>query len=170
MQERRKSRRIARRVQCRIFEGRDEFAGQLMDLSAGGLAMVCQDLFADGASLRIEFAGPGVPIGVSALVWHRRAVRHKGEKAFAYGCIVEDPPQAFLDLVPEGAPPAEREVGAAPTPPPQEERVRTFRVRLRHKSSPRTKTVTLAADTFEDARSEAEQKLGDEWDVIGDAA
>ncbi len=181
--ERRKSHRIQRRAQCRILVAKKKHEGMILDLSEGGLAFVCKADLEPATPVRLEFAGLGRSVQVSAVVWHQRRVRFRGGESYGYGCIVEDPGPEYLDLLPDmtakrdSAPPVEpasperarltrlraelsdaiRESAASSDP-------RTYRVRVRQGN--RTRTLTLAAADEDEARAAAQEALDDGWELL----
>ncbi|MBW2244729.1 MAG: PilZ domain-containing protein [Deltaproteobacteria bacterium] len=184
--ERRISRRIQRRAQCSIRQEAGEHQGMIVDVSEGGLAMVCPADLEIGSAAEIEFPGMGQPIVVKALIWNQRRVRYRRGESFAYGCIVENPAADFLDLIPDEKP---REANASGSVAADSEasvdfararaglsethersgadrQPRSFKVRVRQCAGSRTKTLTLVAANEDEAREEAQASLGAEWDVL----
>jgi hypothetical protein len=50
--------------------------------------------------------------------------------------------------------------------PETDKEPRPFRLRLRHRTSPRTKMLTVGATSEEDARAIAEESLGEHWELL----
>ncbi len=158
----------------------------ILDLSEGGLAVVCPAELEIGSSAEIEFPGLGQPVVVKAMIWNQRKVRYRRGESFAYGCIVENPGADFLDLIPDEKPHQATKIDSAVAAAGQTEGLeearadlsealeesaaavepRSFRVRICQRAGTRTKTLTLVAANEDEAREEAQASLGPEWDVL----
>jgi hypothetical protein len=85
--------------------GRRPVRGVLCSLSAGGLSLEARLRVeqGDGIRLRILPHRRARAVTVGAIVWNDRPLRGAGRKGAlrTIGCVVSDPPQAYLDLIAE---------------------------------------------------------------------
>lgn len=170
--ERRKSPRVKCRFPCEILGSRRSASGTVLDLSEGGLSVLAALEADQGTSLLIRFQAPGgEPIEVEALVWHSRRVRDRttGKDTSVLGLMVSRASEGYSRLAaparagaPEPLSPSEgiesRELG--------EEELVGFRIRVKERSSPRTRILTLSAKSEEEARELAATHLEDGWELL----
>ncbi len=172
--ERRNSPRIARRFPCEILGDAASQPCVLLNLSEGGLAVRTESEFEQGESLRLQLKPPGGPeMRVEVLVWHARRVRlrESGKHRSVLGLMLSEAPDEYAQIIARPQPPkrlAERDrpavkpkVEPAPTPS-----LRGFRIRLKHRSGPRTRIVRLSAPTEAEARTLAGEEAGEEWELL----
>jgi len=141
----------------------------------------------DPIRLRMLHHRGAAAIGLTGIVWSdeptRGALAEAGSRTV--GCLVSDPPPAFLRLLLEiqqrGAPPVERripvvaarpsgpsgferdlprirELGPPPKPVPEED-LPTFRVRLKQIGGPRTRSLAVRARSVAEAEAIARSQL-----------
>jgi hypothetical protein len=170
--ERRKSSRIRCRFPCEILGPQRRASGTVLDLSEGGLS-VCAALEADqGESLTVRFQAPdGEAIEVETLLWHARRVRDRetGEDSRVLGLMVSDTCEAYSRVVPrsQARPPEPASPSVASAPDEVENgELAGFRIRVKQCAGPRTRILTLSAQSDEEARALAATHLGDDWEVL----
>jgi hypothetical protein len=177
--ERRRTERVQKRERCQIRAGKSVHDGVVLDLSEGGLALVCDGQLEVAAAVQVELSDRRQPISVSVMVWHSRRARFQGKQRFVYGCIIESPSEAYLALFQRAESRCARRTPARPTqtlemapcpsepePLAKDDEPRPYRLRLRHRTSPRTKMLTVGAASEDDARAIAEDSLGAEWELL----
>ncbi len=167
-----------RPVECRVVQ-----------LSEGGLSVVGPLQLEQGDPIRIRLLhhrGKSA-IDLSGIVWNDEPARGAGaEEGFRkLGCMVSDPPRAFLHLLrqveqrgalplgrripvvrarpaaPSGCEqdlPRVRELGPPPKPEP-EENLPTFQVRLKQIGKPRTRCLSVRARSIAEAETIARSQL-----------
>ena len=101
-----RQRRVRCRLACEVLDcGRRPVRGVLCSLSAGGLSLEARLRVeqGDGIRLRILPHRRARAVTVGAIVWNDRPLRGAGRKGAlrTIGCVVSDPPQAYLDLIAE---------------------------------------------------------------------
>lgn len=170
--ERRKNPRTPCRIPCEILGPESRVSGTVLDLSEGGLS-VCAALEADqGESLMVRFQGPGgEAIEVQTLLWHARRVRdwESGKDTRVMGLMVSAACEAYYRLVPHSQPPPpEPSRQSAPSALDEvgDDELVGFRIRVKQCSSPRTRILTLSAESDEEARALASTHLGNDWEVL----
>jgi hypothetical protein len=193
-------RRIRCRLPCEVVVDHDRtLTAAVVSLSEGGVGLV--------AALRVEQGDPiqlrilphrkGREFTVDALVWNDRPGPRTrgGGRLRQIGCVISDPPRAFLDLMAaqEGRNPSGLRTSAAraaalpetetdlprsrdPLPPPKpepEESLSRFRVRLKQVGGPRTRIVSVRACSIKQAAERALSELADSagkpagtWEVL----
>ena len=179
--ERRKSPRIKCRFPCEIAGPEKSTSGTVLDLSEGGLSVLTALEVEQGESLLVRFKAPGgTPIEVEALLWHSRRVRDRasGKTTWALGLMISRACDAYFRLAPQtGAPrpePASSSAEGDPGAPGESEEseessgkeLAEFRIRVKQIGGPRTRNLTLSAESREEARALAATHLGDDWEVL----
>lgn len=176
---------------CEVVEGhRGRVDATLVSLSGGGLGIEAPLRVEQGdpISLRLLPSRRARAVSVDGIVWNDRPIRRsvKGARLHLLGCVVSDPPPAFLELFAEverrNAPAPERRAAPilarraepsteiesdlprsrAPLPPPKpepEESLPRFRVRLKQVAGPRTRTISVRARSLADAEERARAEL-----------
>jgi hypothetical protein len=170
--ERRKSARMSCRFPCEIFGTGSQDTGMVLDLSQGGLSIRTAFEAEQGESLTVRFKAPGgEAIEVDTLLWHVRRLRDNGggKGIRVLGLMISSACEAYSRLLPEaqGAPcePADRtEVGGPDADDDGE--LTHFRIRVKQCSGPRTRVLTLSAESQEEARTLAVTQLGSDWEVL----
>ncbi len=170
--ERRKYSRIRCRFPCEIVGPAGRASGTVLDLSEGGLSVRAALKIDQGESLVVRFQAPGgEAIEVEALIWHARRVRDRatGEDSRVLGLMVSDACEAYSRLVPHTQAPSPE--ASMPSEESAPEAVGSgelvgFRIRVQQSAGPRTRILTLSAESGEEARALAATHLGDDWDVL----
>ncbi len=186
--ERRKSPRFRWRIGCEIQRATGGLRGNVLDVSAGGLCIQTDEELEHGETLTVRMSAPGQrrPVEVEAIVWHARRARRRdrGTTCFVHGLMLSKASPEYEVLLPTGGPPAPRaaepaapaEQPAAPTEPPPPGLTATepepppplsaFHVRVKALESPRTRVLTLQAESEDRARETAQSDLGSEWEIL----
>lgn len=179
--ERRRSPRIKCRFPCEILGLENRTSGTVLDLSEGGLSVLTALEADPGESLVVRFEAPnGKPIEVEALLWHSRRVRDRatGKTTWALGLMISNACDAYLRLAPQtGAPRPEPASSSEAGDPgesdesdesgdPSAKELAEFRIRVKQVGGPRTRTLTLSAESDEEASALAATHLGDDWEVL----
>ena len=152
--ERRKSRRVRCRLACEIHGARKRATGTVLDMSEGGLAVQTALKADQGDTLRIRIQAAGGPLEVETLVWHSRQVRLRGasETSWALGLThaKSKEPEVSADEVTEEAPPE----------------LPAYRIRVKQLAAPRTRVLSLNAESEDEARALATADLKGEWEIL----
>jgi len=176
--ERRKSPRIKCRFPCEIVGRKNRTSGTVLDLSEGGLSVLAALEADQGASLSVRFKAPnGEAIEVEALLWHSRRVRDRanGQTTWALGLMISRACDAYFRLAPQtGAPRPEPASSSGERDPGESDEsdessgkeLAEFRIRVKQLGGPRTRTLTLSAESREEARALAATHLGDDWELL----
>jgi len=179
--ERRKSPRIKCRFPCEILGSGNRTSGTILDLSEGGLSVLTALEAEQGESLTVCFKAPGgKPIEVEALLWHSRRVRDRatGKTTWALGLMISRACDAYLRLAPQTGAPRPEPVSSSgegdPGDPGESDdpgessakELAEFRIRVKQIGGPRTRTLTLSAESREEVRALAATHLGDDWEVL----
>ena len=192
-------RRVRCKLQCEIVQPNQRpVPARLVTLSEGGFAIITTLGLGQGESIRVLIKPDhgGAPIKVSGIVWNEAetAPVASSSRLHRLGCVVSDPPPAYLAILERLDPPSSRPVPtpialpsrpvaeADPTaevdlprsrelqPPPKREPEETlpyFRIRMKQIGGPRTRILTLRARSA----SHAEQLALDELArICSDAA
>lgn len=192
-------RRVRCKLQCEIVQPNQRpVPARLVTLSEGGFAIITTLGLTQGESIRVLIKPDhgGSPIKVSGIVWNEEetASVSSASRLHRLGCVVSEPPPAYLAILERLDPPsarpqpvpvaipirrtAEAEATAEVDlprsrelqPPPKrepEESLPYFRVRMKQIGGPRTRILTLRARSA----SQAEQLALDELArVCSDAA
>jgi len=178
------------KLQCEIVHpNKRPIPARLVTISEGGFAVITTLPLGQGESIRVLIKSDqgGAPIKVSGIVWNEAETTVVGTSSRLHrlGCVVSEPPAAYLaiidrldppstrpQLVPVAVPvvrPAEAIDHAEPDlprsrdlqPPPKREPEETlpyFRIRMKQIGGPRTRILTLRARSA----SHAEQLALDE--------
>jgi hypothetical protein len=144
----------------------------VLDLSEGGLSVRAALEADQGESLMVRFQAPGgETIEVGTLLWHARRVRdwETGEDTRILGLMVSNACEAYSRVVPcPQAPPPEPAAPSAPSAPDEvgNGELVGFRIRVQQCAGPRTRILTLSAESDEEARALAATHLGEDWEVL----
>jgi PilZ domain len=187
-----KDRRRSPRAQCRlhgrITRGRESIRVRIVDVSEGGLCLLSPVWFDPKKPVQIAIDVPGRGVAtVRVEVWHirREKSRISTNKVWTAGAILVDSDGAYAQLLeaaglagrveapstthsdeenPEASKPeprsAARDLAVDSVDP------RIFRLRCKAKGSPRTRLLTITAESEPDALALARKDLGAEWDVL----
>ena len=162
----------------------------MLDVSLSGLSVQTTLDLAQGDEVEIEIA-EGVRMTVKALAWNTRRVRRGDERFFVVGMMLAEvgPDYETLVIRVAGSRPARAAARSAPAAPaaggepaparsaPAAERkapptvagprrLPWWRLRVKETTGPRTRLVTLAAASAEDAKAQSLAEMGDGWEVI----
>ncbi len=167
--QRRNHDRVKRRLTVGLRIGAQQHHGIVLDVSPGGLFVATTAPIQPGTELVVEFsARDGSPaFDVRASVARRRRVPQnlQSYEAPGIGLRVIDPPPEFEKVAlgerleaggdePETAPPP----SATPLP--------CFRLRLRERGSPRSRTLQVEAVDEAAARAVAAGELAGGWEIV----
>jgi hypothetical protein len=172
--EKRKSARVRCRFGCEVARGAERAEGTVLDISEGGLSVQTRLEVDQGDALAVRFHHPlEGDLALETIVWHARKTRHRqtGKVRSFLGLVLSKAPQAYYELLPGArsttppsvAPPVET------TEPPLEDEAShlgPFRIRMKARSGPRTRVLSLSAESADEARELALAELGDDWDVL----
>jgi hypothetical protein len=140
-------------------------------MSEGGLAIQTGLKAGQGDALRIRIQAPGGQVEVEGLVWHSRLVRPRGstETCRALGLMISDAPDRYFQLVPRAAEQAESEApdgSASEASADVRRELPAFRIRVKQLSAPRTRVLSLHAESEDEARALSTAELKGEWEIL----
>jgi hypothetical protein len=165
--EKRKQRRLRRRLTCELVIGDDRHAALVRDLSAEGLFVQTRVRLTRGTELEIVFpAHEGRDtLRVQARVARQRHVppRLQASVPGGVGLVLIDPPAAYQDLLKGQTGPEPRE--PRPAPPAGAAAVRTFRVRVSPRDKPGSRVITVRSESLHGARARALARAGRGWKI-----
>lgn len=191
--ERRKSERVRCKLPCEIQRGRSEAVGTVLDMSEGGLSIQTGVEAGQGDVLRVRVKAASSTLDVEGLVWHSRRVRRRSsaETTWILGLMISEAPDAYFALVPRtSARPRPQEASGAGAPdqaapdeaaseeaaleeaapheasPEEPDDLLAFRIRVKQCSGPRTRVLSLNAESEDEARSFAIADLEGDWEVL----
>jgi len=183
MPERRQTKRAPCRLRCRVARGRDQLASRIVDVSEGGLCLVLPVWLKPKQPFDISIDVPGTGLSrVQVEIWHIRREESKNSKGRVWvaGAMILNSDAAFTKLLNaagvlssgvesaiETAPNTPKQSGGAKAP----EAIDTvdptvYRIRCKQTGGPRTRVLSLAADSEAQARSLATEDLGSSWTVL----
>ncbi len=168
---------------CEIIIGDHRQRGFLLDVSSNGVFVQTLKAISSDQEIGVEFTPPGLDtkIQLRARVVRIRQVPARLTSVIAPGVglrITTAPPeyQAFLASLLSSSPGAsdrkgdaqasERPPSTVPESPPGADSDTRYRVRVKHTSGPRSRSILVAATSREHAESQAIAELGDNWQVI----
>jgi PilZ domain len=187
VRERRRSPRYRCRLPCGIRHGAERDDGTLLDVSLSGLLVQTTLELTQGDPVDLEINGQ---LKVTALAWHSRRARRGREAMNVVGMMLSEvgpdyerfvggleqrraaaapprpapePPAASTACAAEEAPSPEP-VRRAPPPLPQ--RLTWWRLRVKAKDAPRTRIVTLAAASRDEAIERSLAEMGEGWEIL----
>jgi hypothetical protein len=212
-----KDRRRAPRVQCRlqgrVVRGRERTRVRIIDVSEGGLCLLCPVWLDPKKPVQIEIDVPGRGVSLARIeIWHirREKSRVSNNKVWVAGAILVDADGVYAELLTaaglalatgssstvvaplespaHASPPTNptnptkatapaaaaaakpKPAAAAPEPPPDLEMdsadPRIFRLRCKANGSPRTRILSIAAESEAEALELARKDLGASWSVL----
>jgi hypothetical protein len=214
--ERRRSPRAQCRLHGRIVRGRERVRVRIVDVSDGGLCLLCPVWLDPKKPVQIEIDVPARGLSLARIeIWHirREKSRVSNNKVWVAGAILVDADGTYAALLEAaglalltgaplsgspstGATPPRAPARASTPMPPTPERVtqpaarpgrstakpvaeaplsdsaidsadpRIFRLRCKANSSPRTRVLSIAAESAEEAMELARRDLGAEWSVL----
>lgn len=161
----------------------------VLDVSLSGLSLQTNLELAQGDEVELEI-GDGARVRVLALAWNARRVRRAGETSNVVGMMLSEVGADYEALVarvaasrakPAARPPARtpaaplstasqapprQPVRRAPPPLPRPRPLLWWRLRVKETNGPRTRLVTLAAASAEDAAAQSLAEMGGGWVVL----
>jgi PilZ domain len=184
--ERRRSPRYRCRLPCGIRHGAERDDGTLLDVSLSGLLVQTTLELSQGDPVDLVINGQ---LKVTALAWHSRRARRGREAMNVVGMMLSEvgpdyerfvgglerraaappprrapePPPASTASAAEEAP---RPEPARRAPPPLPQRLIWWRLRVKRKDAPRTRIVTLAAASREEAMERSLAEMGEGWEIL----
>jgi hypothetical protein len=194
--EKRRKRRVRRRIPCELVTSDRRFTGIVLDVSVDGMFVQTSAVLPAGTELRVRVLSTS---STPAFELDARVARAKrvppqlvSSAAGGMGLRVLRPPAEFAALqagggeegvteTPAAAPrpapsqrpipaappaPASRRAPATPPTPPPAPTGPTFRVRLKQKSGDRSRLLVVVAPDPAAARKKALSDIGAGWDVL----
>lgn len=165
VKDHRKSLRTQCRLSCRIRRGRDQIRARVLDVSDGGLCVLSPVELKKTQSLQIEIDIPGQGTArIEAWVWHVRSAKNPSTRrqTWSAGMVLVKSDDTYARLLP----PAELNVSVKDDSSEKLDELQVFRVRVQMTGKPRTRLLTLAAATREEAHELAVADLDDSWTII----
>jgi hypothetical protein len=175
MDERRKSERASCRLTCRVLHGQQTTRARIADVSEGGLCLLSPGWLKPREEVQISIDVPGSGAStVRAEIWHVRREKSQatGNRVSVIGAIVVEADDRYQKLVKAAGVAVGTEVES--TPPVEADSIdcldeipaKSYRIRSKATGGPRSRVLTLAASSEDEARSIAVRDLGDAWDVL----
>lgn len=196
MDERRRTPRANCRLHGRIRTKRRPVRVRIVDISEGGFCLFSPVALEAKSRIEVEIDVPGFPeCVVKAEVWHvhRQKSRDASRKIWSVGAMLEKSDDAYLRLLAAaGVAPNDRSTGSSDragaestnrtsqrpqefvAPPPESDDLsiedvvepKIFRVRVQARTGPRTRLLTITADSRSEAEGMAAADLRPEWTVV----
>lgn len=189
MDERRRNPRANCRLHCEVQSNGKQINARIVDISEGGLCLFSPEWLPAKTSVDIRITVQGyADATVRAEVWHarRHQLKKSNRKIWAVGLMLEESDEAYQKLLAAAgiAPTATNDAGStkkpatrgAPRSPAANSRMdkatldsveaNVFRVRVQARTGPRTRLLTLTAESEAQARALATRDLEGEWCVI----
>ena len=192
MPERRQTQRAPCRLRCRIAKDREQLPARIVDVSEGGLCLISPVWLKPNEKYQIAIDVPGTGLAeVRVEIWHIRRETSKRSKSRVWiaGAILVDADKAYAKLLKAAGvanPEGDRRVetpqngtkekkgtkgtkgkGPINLPDPIDAiEPRIYRIRCKAIGGPRSRILSLAADTEAQARSLAIRDLGEAWTVL----
>ena len=181
-EQQRKDLRRKNRMRCDLLIGGKTHGATVLDATSRGLTICTGADIVEGSMLRVAIrARSGRPIGVEAMVWHRRRTSVNAS-SYRLGLVLVNAPDDFplwMGLAADAPSPPEPASEAAP-PPPSPKRASAppphaeensgeepvFRVRVGQSAGPRTRSLTVAAPSAQSARERALAQLEGDWVIL----
>ncbi len=164
-----------------VFEG-ERAKGFVLDLSAGGLFIQSRTRFRLGTLLEIRLGGPATAAEITLhaeVVRSRRVPPQLATAGSGIGVRLLEAPAEYYELLGMVAPlnsvgDEDQEEDRAYGVEGEEDGPRSprsmlafcYRVRVKQKGGPRSRTLVLPGESPEDAAARATEKLGEDWEVI----
>lgn len=215
--ERRRAPRAQTRLHGRIVRGRERIRVRVVDVSEGGVCLLCPVWLDPKKSFPLEVDVPGRGVSLARVeVWHIRREKSpaSNNKIWVVGALLAEADGTFAELLaavglasrpalmPTPNPPSTPGPGPAPiratvpASPPASARApvapaplaqapsrkasprsavdaaidsvepRIFRLRCKAKGSPRTRLLSITAESEAEALTLARQDLGADWNVL----
>lgn len=174
--ERRGSPRVRCHMRCELARAGRRTQGTVLDLSEGGLCVQSELDVEQGTAVAILLRLPrGREIAVEALVWHVRRVRGRvgGAGSRVLGLMIAKAPDEYYGLLhltePDPpSPPQDQQVVDPPLPSQEEPApsLTPFRIRVKARSGPRTRVLSMSAQSVDEAKEFANSDLGSDWEIL----
>ena len=153
--------RIKRRLSCDLFFNGGRHAGIVLNVSQGGLFVQTSIAAQPGADVAIDLNGPfGADLEVDArVVWRRIAqaqlmsVAHGG-----VGFAIKRASGSYYEFV--------QDLSEGDRPLESASLLSRYHVRAKLHGTPRSRLITVFAESEDAARDQVLKKLGDNWSVI----
>ncbi len=170
MEERRKSRRKRCRLRCTILKGEERKRGCILDVSEGGLCLLSPIPFGRDESFAVQIDVPRIGVvEVRLLSWHVRRVsgRKIRNAAWSVGAVIVTADAGYSTLLPDGdVGRSAREGANAAINGVAPNDLKVFKVRVKQRTGPRTRLLSLTAADEEEARRLAVADVGSDWSVV----
>jgi len=160
--------RINKRLPCRVKLAGSSFGGMVLNVSRGGLFVQTTARVDPGAEMWLELnAGAereAIELGTQ-VVWKRVVpVSLRGVAAGGVGLKIQNAPESYYAFLMQ----LMASVSAASRGPidPGAREMPRFRVRLKQAEGSRSRTVTLACSSEDEARRSALEQVGPGWVVL----
>jgi len=174
--ERRGSPRINCHMRCELARGGKRTQATVLDFSEGGLCVQSGFDVEQGSAVTVLMRLPrGRQIAVEALVWHVRRVRGRTGEAGSrvLGLMISKAPDEYHELLspvePDPpSPPQDQPVADAPVLSREEPvpSLSPFRIRVKARSGPRTRVLSMSAESADEAGNLATLDLGNDWEIL----
>lgn len=183
MPERRKTKRVPCRLRCRVAKGREQVRSRIIDVSEGGLCLILPVWLKPNQKFEISIDVPGTGLArVHAEIWHirRERIQSTNNRVWIAGAMLVDADDAYAKLlaaagavsrdIDPAAPGKPNRPGLTKAPEPIDAidaiEPTVYRIRCKETGGPRSRVLSLAADSKEQARSLAIRDLGPAWTVL----
>lgn len=180
MTERRQTKRAPCRLRCRVGRGREQIRSRIVDISENGLCLIVPVWLKPKQEFEISIDVPGTGLSrVRAEIWHirRERIQSRAGRVWIAGAMLIDTDDAYTKLLSAAgvttldSEPATLGKPIASGPTRTDETIDTiepqvFRIRCKATGGPRTRVLSLAADSAEHARALAIRDLGAAWTVL----
>jgi hypothetical protein len=161
--------RYRKRVPCRLQFAGGAHRGMVLNVSRSGLFVQTTAGASPGDAIHLELALGSDELPVDArVVWRRVVAPHlRTVSTGGMGLHIQYASDGWYGFL-AGLAATGSEEDAAPTPAaaPVRDAGPAFRVRLRLRGSPRTRTLVVAARDAKEARARARQQAGGDWRVL----
>jgi Tfp pilus assembly protein PilZ len=160
--------RINKRLPCRVKLAGSCFGGMVLNVSRGGLFLQTTARVDPGAEMWLELNASGgreaIELGTQ-VVWKRVVpVSLRGVTAGGVGLKIRSAPESYYTLLMQLMTSGPAASGSPGDPDAHE--MPKFRVRLKQIEGSRSRTVTLACSSEEEARRSALEQVGQGWVVL----
>ena len=183
MPERRQTKRAPCRLRCRVTRGKEQVASRIVDVSEGGLCLILPVWLKPKQPYDISIDVPGTGLSrVQVEIWHIRREESKNAKSRVWigGAMILASDDAYsklltatgvlsrgVDSAEEAASSTPKPSGATKAPEPIDSfDPIVYRIRCKQTGGPRTRVLSLAADSEAQARALASEDLGSSWTVL----
>jgi Tfp pilus assembly protein PilZ len=151
--------RIAKRMPCAVRVGESLYSGLVLNLSPGGLFIQTNADAGQGSAVGLELQAPGESDGIplaGTVAWRKLVPSQLRQVAGGgFGIRIDRADERYYSVLSRWM---RTEVSGAAGP--------AWRVRVRASASPRSRTVTVEAETADEAREKALAHVGADWHVL----